>query len=105
MLAKHNSLEHLQNTHIYLAQIGWEICAPNHFCNGFRDMHLIHIIKNGKGTFNINGKKYNLGPNDIFYMPPNSLTAYCSDEQEPWEYYYFAFNGSYATEIIQKSIL
>lgn len=104
MKNKHNSLEHLNNSYLYLAQIGWEICEPYHSCTGFRDMHLIHIIKSGKGTFEINGKKYSLGPNDLFYMPPNALASYCSDSKDPWEYYYFAFNGSYSLELIQSTI-
>lgn len=102
---KHNSLEHLNNSYLYLAQIGWEICEPDHSCTGFRDMHLIHIIKSGYGTFEIDGKKYFLGPNDWFYMPPNALASYCSDSENPWEYYYFAFNGSYSPELIQSTIL
>ena len=104
MKNKHNSLEHLNNSYLYLAQIGWEICEPDHSCTGFRDMHLIHIIKNGKGTFEINGNKYSLAANNLFYMPPNSLASYCSDSNEPWEYYYFGFNGSYSLDLIQSTI-
>ena len=48
--AKNNSLDHLNNSFIYLAQIGWEICKPEHYCTGLRDMHLIHIVKQGKGS-------------------------------------------------------
>lgn len=104
MQNKHNSLEHLNNSYLYLAQIGWEICEPNHSCTGFRDMHLIHIIKSGRGTFEIDGKRHTLEANNLFYMPPNALASYCSDSQEPWEYYYFAFNGSYSPELIQSTI-
>lgn len=101
---KHHSLEHLNNSFIYLSQIGWEACDPNHSCTGFRDMHLIHIIKSGKGYFEIDGQKHTLGENEMFYLPPNSFATYCSDSEEPWEYYYFGFNGSYSLELIQSSI-
>lgn len=105
MISKHNSLEHLNNSFIYLAQIGWEVCEPNHSCTGFRDMHLIHIIKRGYGTFEIKGKKHSLGPNELFYIPPNTMAYYCSDSETPWEYYYFAFNGAYSTDLLQSSVL
>lgn len=101
---KHHSLEHLNNAFIYLSQIGWEKCEPNHSCTGFRDMHLIHIIKSGKGHFEIDGNKYTLGENEMFYLPPNSFATYCSDSADPWEYYYFGFNGSYALELVQSSV-
>lgn len=100
----HESLEHMPNPHICLLQIGWEKCKPEHSYTNYRDMYLIHIIKRGKGTLQINNKQYSLEANNMFLICPNQLAIYTADSEDPWEYYYFAFNGAFSAELLERSV-
>lgn len=100
----HESLEHMPNPHICLLQVGWEKCRPGYSYTNFRDMYLIHIVKSGKGTLQINNNQYPIEQNNMFLIRPNQLAIYTADQDDPWEYYYFAFNGAFSTELIESSV-
>ena len=100
----HNSLEHLPNSYIYLAQLGWEKCNPDYSYFNCRDLHLIHFIYEGRGMLKIGDVIYHLQEKDAFYIPPNVSATYTADSKEPWHYYYFAFNGSFAPELIHRTV-
>lgn len=100
----HESLEHLANPHICLLQAGWEQCKPGYSYTNYRDMYLIHFIKSGSGTLQIGNQTFSLGANDIFLIRPNQLAIYTSDLTDPWEYYYFAFNGAFAPVIVERTV-
>ena len=99
----HNSLEHLPNKHICLLQVGWEKCQPGYQYTNYRSFYLIHFVKSGKGTLCINDQCYTLNPNDAFLIRPDQLAVYAADQETPWEYYYFAFNGEMAPELVERS--
>lgn len=40
----------------------------------------------------------------MFLIRPNQLAIYTADQDEPWEYYYFAFNGAFSSELIESSV-
>jgi len=100
----HNSLEHLANPYIYLVHLGWEKCNPNYSYYNCRDLHLIHFIHKGRGTLQIGDDTYHLQANDTFYIPPNVAATYIADSEDPWYYYYFAFNGAFAKELIHRTV-
>lgn len=100
----HESLEHMPNPHICLLQVGWEKCRPGYSYTNFRDMYLIHIVKSGKGILQINNNQYPIEQNNMFLIRPNQLAIYTADQDDPWEYYYFAFNGAFSTELIESSV-
>ncbi len=100
----HESLEHIPNPHICLLQAGWEKCKPGYSYTNYRDMYLVHIIKNGKGVLQIDNKQYHLEEKHMFLIRPNQLAIYSSDADDPWEYYYFAFNGGYAPDLIERTV-
>ncbi len=99
----HNSLEHLVNPFICLLQVGWERCTPKYQYTNYRNFYLVHFIRSGKGTLQIDGHTYELSANDTFLIRPNQLAVYTADENSPWEYYYFAFSGEMAASLIQRS--
>lgn len=99
----HNSLEHLPNKYICLLQVGREKCMPGYQYTNYRDFYLIHFIKSGRGTLSINNQTYVLNSNDAFLIRPNQIAFYTADKEFPWEYYYFAFNGLMAPELIEHT--
>ena len=100
----HDSLEHFPNPHICLLQVGREKCKPGYSYTNFRNMFLIHFIKSGCGTLSINQQELHLKENDAFLIRPNQLAVYTADVENPWEYYYFALNGAFAPELIQRTV-
>lgn len=99
----HYSLESFPNEYLYLVHLGWEKCKPNYQYTNFRDFYLLHFIKSGRGTLNIDGSIYKLSTFDSFLIRPNQLAIYTADREEPWEYYYFAFNGKLAKQLVDRT--
>lgn len=74
---------------------GTEACTPgHHFGPAMRDYYKIHYILNGKGTFEVGGKTYNLHKGQGFLIVPHSVVHYQADQDDPWEYRQVAFQGS-----------
>lgn len=82
---------------------GYENCEKGHTFGPFvRTYFIIHFIKEGKGTFEIDNRKYQLGKNQGFLIIPNEETTYYADKKEPWEYYWLAFNGTSVLPLLNK---
>ena len=62
---------------------------------------LNYVIK-GKGFLELNGKKYHVRENEYFIYPPNIDLSYYPDENEPWTYFWFNFNGTLAESYYQE---
>lgn len=94
-------LEDLQQVHnmkiIYpfcLDYCGREKCKPRHsFGPYIRESYCMHFVINGKGTYEIGKKKYELGKGMIFCIPPGVTTTYYADKDDPWEYLWIGFHG------------
>jgi AraC-like DNA-binding protein len=99
----HNSLEHIPNPHICMLQLGWEKCHPGYSYTNYRDLFLVHFIHSGEGTLSIHGHTYSLQANDIFLIRPGEKAVYTASQENPWHYYYFAFNGVFAPELVQRT--
>lgn len=92
-----------KNPHLKLLQVGWDRCAPGYTYTNFRDMYIIHFVKSGYGTFETNGKRYNIQPNDAFIVRPNTMALHTADTKDPWEIYFFAFGGDLAKYLVEKT--
>lgn len=104
-MATHNSLEHLHNAFIYLSQIGWQDdVTKGYTVQCFRDMHTIHYVKKGSTFLETANHTYEIKSGEAFYIPPCQLAQYGAISEEPCEYYYFAFAGSYADEVIRDTV-
>ncbi len=85
---------------VYLRDIGFHKTSPCHnFGPAVRDYWLIHVIKSGKGWFMKSGVKTTLSAGDCFIIRPMEVTTYCSDETDPWQYYWLGFQGEYAAKL------
>lgn len=93
-----------KNDHLNLIIVGWEKCYPKYTYSQYRDMYIIHYIKSGHGTIEANGKKYHLHAGDAYIVRPEQLLIQTADKEDPWELYYFGFNGKFADELINKTV-
>ncbi|TBL81195.1 helix-turn-helix transcriptional regulator [Paenibacillus thalictri] len=64
------------------------------------DYHLVHYVLSGKGRFSCAGHEYTLEKGASFYIFPGELTAYVSDETDPWSYRWIGFKGTRADEFL-----
>ena len=104
--ARYRVLEDLQkdSVDLCLTYCGLEYCNPSHrFGPNMRDAHVIHAIREGKGTLEINKKKYELGAGDVFYIPPKVEAWYESDKDDPWCYTWVGFVGMKAEECTSQA--
>ena len=91
----------IDNVSLAIFSSGLESCSPKHSWGpGVRDHYLIHYVLSGKGQYICNGKTYNIKAGEMFLIKPSQVVNYVADANEPWEYYWVGFNGTYAQKII-----
>lgn len=87
---------------LYLCYCGYQDCVPGHaFGPTVRNDYLVHIIISGKGTYTVGDKSYNLASGNIFLIAPGVTTYYKADEDDPWTYVWFGFNGLKAEKALR----
>lgn len=64
--------------------------------------YLIHFVLSGKGRFSIGGKEYPLEQGYGFLIPPEELSFYQADEEDPWTYVWVGFGGSLAADLVKS---
>lgn len=88
---------------LYYVTKGREKCAPNHsYGPNIREYYLIHIILEGKGYCETEISKFNLSKGQFFVIFPDEQTFYQADEENPWEYIWFGFDGRVAESILSS---
>ena len=81
-------------TGLCLSYCGWEQCDPGYrFGPNKRISDVLHIVKEGRGTLEINGQQYRLSRGDAFFIPANTEAWYEADQKEPWAYMWVGFTG------------
>ena len=65
------------------------------------DHCVLHCIIDGKGTYSVGGKTYNLGKNDCFMLFSHVPILYQSDVLDPWIYYWIGFDGANIESLIR----
>ncbi len=93
-----------KNDYLNLIIVGWEKSYPKFTYSQYRDMYIIHYIKSGCGTIETDGEKYQLHAGDAFIVRPEQLLIQTADKDDPWELYYFGFNGKLSDEFIDKTV-
>ena len=72
---------------------------PNEICNPMtRKIYLLHFVIDGKGTYYVNGKAYNLKKGDVFAIFPDDVVSYKADRDEPWYFGWIGFVGTNASD-------
>ncbi len=99
-------LEQIMNDSIdlYLSTCGMQNCFPDHsFGPGTRDVFILHFICDGKGTYETDGKVYNLSKGDTFLIWPGQEVHYYADSKAPWTYIWVGFQGVKALTYLQAA--
>lgn len=89
---------------IYGVHCGYEACKPGHFFGPYvRDHYLVHYVEKGKGIFEVNNKRYNVGEGDIFFIAPHVLTYYEADAEQPWTYKWIGIRARDAEQVFERA--
>lgn len=103
------TVEYLVSTPLYLNssltlyQCGWENCEKGHsFGPAVRPHYLFHYVLGGKGTFISRGKEYAISAGQGFLICPGDSTTYMADEEDPWAYCWFGFDGYEVKSILDR---
>ncbi len=87
-------------------QCGWQSANKLYsFGPAVWDHFLIHYVVKGKGQFIFQQKIYPVQKGQGFLIPPGHSASYCSDADDPWEYYWVGFNGIEAKKMLEKANL
>ncbi len=86
---------------LFLCFCGYAQCQPFHnYGPAVRPNYIIHFILSGKGTYQINDRKYRLQEGQGFLIEPETVTYYQADSTDPWTYFWVAFGGTKASEYV-----
>lgn len=96
----------MESFHLKPTQAFFKKCEKGYaWGEGIRYCHVIHFCKSGKGLLKIRDKTYHIKAGQCFYFPPLEPVFYQADEEDPWEYEWFDFQGSSVHEILSHSTL
>ncbi len=85
-----------------LFECGKEECrVDKKIVNAAKPYHLFHYILDGKGYFELDGVKYKLVKDTIFFIPNGVSARYYPDPNDPWVYEWLGFNGTIANKVIE----
>ncbi|MGT2785736.1 AraC family transcriptional regulator [Streptococcus merionis] len=102
------SYNEFKNSHFELNvdHYGTEACQSNYsFGPSVRDNYVLHFISKGSGKFYIDQQMHHLRAGDLFILPPDKVTFYQADEEDPWTYSWVGFSGAQAGHLFQKTSL
>ena len=87
-------------------QFGHENCAPLHdFGPAVRTHWLLHFVVSGFGKFTREGVTYDIGPGEIFVIPPYIETYYQADKKQPWKYIWIGFTTEEIPEVFLQPVI
>lgn len=104
--ARFRCLEYLQkdSADLCLLYCGWEYCDPGHrYGPNKRESYVLHIVRSGKGTVEINNQKYELSRGGVFLISPGVEAWYEADQEDPWSYMWLGFTGYRAQEYAEHA--
>ncbi|TBL70285.1 AraC family transcriptional regulator [Paenibacillus thalictri] len=85
---------------------GYHTCPAGHkYGPAARDHYFIHYIMKGKGIFQLNKDTYSLMAGQGFLISPNDICYYRADEDDPWVYTFWGFNGIDAAQYLNRAQL
>ncbi|BBH19103.1 AraC family transcriptional regulator [Paenibacillus baekrokdamisoli] len=64
--------------------------------------YLVHTVLSGRGTFEIDGKRYECVKGDTFFIFPDVLFTYSAHDTDPWHYRWVAFRGFLAEPLLSS---
>lgn len=101
-------LEHLHSdaVDLFVTTCGVQNCFPKHFYGpGKREEYILHFICEGTGSYQVNGKTYQLGKGNFFLICPGTEVYYEADAAHPWDYIWVGFSGIKAASYLKYANL
>ena len=90
-------------TSLALDFFGFEHCLPGHsYGPCARSNYVIHVVIDGKGILDYGGRRWEIGKGQMFILFPGEVTTYYADQEDPWYYCWFGFQGSSARKIVES---
>ncbi len=83
---------------LYIHSIGYYPNAEFHYGErpkGSNEYIFIYCVK-GFGWYVLDGKRFDIAPNQFFILPPNVAHSYGSEGENPWTIYWIHFKGQKA---------
>ncbi|HJB83100.1 MAG TPA: AraC family transcriptional regulator [Candidatus Mediterraneibacter intestinavium] len=91
-----------QFSDLYLCFCGYADCSAGHsFGPAVRPNYIIHYITEGRGSYTVDGVRYELEAGQGFLIQPGVQTFYQADESAPWSYLWVGFDGARAEEYLK----
>ena len=91
------------DTSLSLDYFGYEHCLPGHsYGPCARSNYVIHVVIDGKGILDYGGRRWMIRKGEMFILFPGEVTTYCADQEEPWYYCWFGFQGNLAGRIVES---
>jgi AraC-like DNA-binding protein len=81
--------------HLHICSIGHYPKAKEHYTyrkKGLPENFIFYCV-DGHGWYEIEGQRYEVGPNEFFILPQNKEHAYGNDPDHPWSIYWIHFGG------------
>lgn len=64
--------------------------------------YTVHLVLHGSGKLILNGKEYAVGAQNLFFTPPGVSLCYYPNQDDPWDYIWFGFDGSRSDAYVQE---
>jgi AraC-like DNA-binding protein len=101
---KHSFKTRQRNASLSVQSTGIQRCEPGFgWGPGIRDHYLVHGIVAGCGTFESNGKTYQVHAGQVFLIHPDTTVTYRAGEHDPWEYIWVGFDGQDALFLLSEA--
>lgn len=97
-------IDHNVLNDINISVIGYERCKANKPTLTIKKpLYTLHIIINGSGSIEFNNKTECLSSGYCFLIPPNETFIYKQNNNDPWEYVWFEFDGDAVPNLIKST--
>ncbi len=92
-----------QTKSLSIASFGSEKCSYPHTCEGYRNIYILHLCIDGKGYYEVEGKKYEITAGQSFIIYPGVKMKYYPDKDNPWTYVWIDFFGSGCSTLLENT--
>lgn len=91
-------------SNLTISLIGHMVATPTQFFTNFfpRTDYCIQYVLRGKGNYFTNNQLYSLKKGTLWLLPKDKYHYYTSNKDDPYEYYWFHFNGKGAERFLEK---
>ncbi|HSC55092.1 MAG TPA: AraC family transcriptional regulator [Phnomibacter sp.] len=94
-------------SHLHLVSIGYYPKAKDHFTfrkKGLPENFLMYCV-DGRGWYELDNQRYEVGPNEFFILPQNVAHSYGSHTDHPWTLYWVHFGGEALPEFNNMQVV